>query len=209
MQDDKPKAFSIKAYFDDLQNRISFLAELHVMGRKDEALMLCCCYIEALGSRESDEPKNKAKNYCGILTEQGGNELWRLIHPKQLKNLLSSKKLFNDILNVLEPLVDAYGKQLIEPHEVLDCFNPHINEEQRNWLQNNIFKGSMASISYERIRSELVHDISGGSISFGETVCNGKQVPDIDFELLYASLLKIVSASQEKSISTNKWWFEQ
>jgi len=67
----------------------------------------------------------------------------------------------------------------------------------------------MANISYERIRSELVHDISAAPISFGDTSYKGKQVPDLDFEMLYNSLRNLVEVSQERAISTNKWWFEQ
>lgn len=202
------KAHFIKAYFDDLQNRLAFLSDLHVMGRKDEALMLCCCYIEALGSRASDEPEQKARNYCDILAAQGCNEIWRLVHPKQLKDLLSSKPLFTGVYGTLEPLIDGFGGHLIDPREVLARLDPPLNEQQRSWLQGNIFKGSMANISYERIRCELVHDISGGGISFSETMHNGNPVPNLDFEVLYSSLRKIVEASREKAVCTNKWWFE-
>jgi hypothetical protein len=45
------KAFFIKAYFDDLEQRIAFLRELQAAEHENEALMLCCCYIEALGSQ--------------------------------------------------------------------------------------------------------------------------------------------------------------
>jgi hypothetical protein len=55
------KARYIRAYFDDLQGRIAFLGELYGMGRKNEALMLCCCYIEALGSRQSQEPEREGE----------------------------------------------------------------------------------------------------------------------------------------------------
>ena len=202
------KALYIKAYFEDLQKRIAFLAELHAMGRKDESLMLCCCYIEALGSRESMEPQRKAKNYCTILAEQGHNEIWRLVHPKKLKDVLSKNGLFGGVFNTLEPLIDGFGSQLIDPQELLARLDPSLNEQQKSWLHDNLFKGSMANISYEHIRSELVHDISGGSISFSETIYKGGPVPDLTFDVLYSSLRKIVDVSQSKAISTNKWWFE-
>src|SRR5574341_345917 len=104
MDEKSRKAEYIKAYFDDLQSRVAFLAELDDKGRKNEALMLCCCYIEALGSRQSREPDRKAKNYCSVLAEHGNNEIWRLIHPKQLKNVLSANGLFREGVRSLEPL---------------------------------------------------------------------------------------------------------
>ena len=203
------KAHYIKAYFDDLQSRIAFLGELYGMGRKNEALMLCSCYIEALGSRQSQEPERKAKNYCRVLAEHGNNEIWQLIHPKQLKNVLSANGLFKDTFSALEPLIDKFGAQLIDPEELQAQLDPGLNAQQRAWLNDNLFKGSIANISYERIRSELVHDISAAPISFSETSYKGNQVPDLNFKMLYNSLRNLVEVSQERAISTNKWWFEQ
>lgn len=203
------KAQLIKAYFDDLQNRIAFLAELYEMGRKNEALMLCCCYIEALGSRQSPEPERKAKNYCSVLAEHGQNEIWRLVHPRQLKNVLASNGLFRDAFDVVEPLIDDFGAQLIEPEQVRAKLDPAFSGQQRGWIDDNLFKATIAYISYDRIRSELVHDISAPSISFSETSYKGNPVPDLTFEMLYDSLRHIVNVSQERAISTNKWWFEQ
>lgn len=203
------KAQYIRAYFDDLRNRISFLKELYGNGRKDEALMLCCCYIEALGSRQSQEPERKAKNYCSVLAEHGQNEIWSLIHPEQLKNVLTANGLFKDTVPALQPLIDSFGAQLVEPQDALARLDTALNAQQRAWLADNIFKGSIANISYERIRSELVHDISAAPISFSETSYKGNPVPDLNFEMLYASLCNIVKVSQERAIATNKWWFEQ
>lgn len=203
------KAYFIKAYFDNLQKRIAFLRELHAEGRECEALMLCCCYIEALGSRELIGLDLKAKNYCAILSEEGGNEIWRLINPKQLKKVLSTNGLFKEQFNTLEPLIDDFGSQLIDPQELLARLEPSLDGKQRSWLQDNIFKGSMAMISYERIRCELVHDIDADtSISFSETTYKGNPVPKLDFEALYSSLKKVVAASQSKAVSTNKFWYE-
>lgn len=202
------KAEYIKAYYDDLQSRIAFLSELYDMGRTNEALMLCSCYIEALGSRQSQEPQRKAKNYCQALTEHGRNEIWQLIHLRQLRNVLSVNSLFNDSFSALEPLIDGFGAQLIEPEDVRAHLDATLSEQQRAWLNDNMFKGSIANISYERIRSELVHDISAAPISFGETSYKGDPVPDLNFEMLYASLRYIVEVAKERTISTNKWWFQ-
>lgn len=199
----------IKSYYADLQKRIAFLAELHNMRRKDEALMLCCCYIEALGSRESSEPERKAKNYCDILAKHGRNEIWRLVHPKQLTNVLANNGLFKDSLDGLVPLIGEFGTQLVELEQVRAKLDPALTAQQRSWVDNNLFKGTIANISYERIRSELVHDLSAASISFSETLYKGEAVPDLNFETLYTSLRHIVNASQERAIANGKWWFEE
>ena len=91
---DSDNAFMIQAYFNDLEKRIAFLKELYDGDHTDEALMLCCCYIEALGSRQYHDSDRKAKNYYRTLEEHSGNKLFTLIHPKQLRNVLMSQKLF-------------------------------------------------------------------------------------------------------------------
>lgn len=202
------KEHYIVAYYEDLQKRIVFLAELYGMGRKDEALMLCCCYIEALGTRRSGEFR-KAKSYCTVLIEEGENPRWGLIHPKQLKNVLAENGLFRSDMGVLESLIDKFGAQLVERAEVHARLEPFLNARQQAWLKDCLFKATLANISYERIRSELVHDISGAPISFSETSYKGEPVPDLNFEMLYASLRAIVDKSQKLAVSTNKWWFEK
>lgn len=210
MEDDMAtNAFFIEAYFRDLENRVTFLEELNRTGHRNEALLLCCCYIEALGSRQSSEPKSKAKNYCSILVQYGENEIWSMLHPKQIQAVLSEKKLFNNAFRTVEPLIDAIGNQLISPLELLGILMPSLNAAQQRWLQENIYKGSMANISYEHIRSALVHDISASDISFSATQYKGNPLPNIDWDLLYPSLQKIVATLKNEALLTGKWWWEQ
>ena len=206
---DSDKAFMIQAYFDDLEKRIAFLKELYDGDHTDEALMLCCCYIEALGSRQYHDSDRKAKNYYRILEEYSGNELFTLIHPKQLRNVLMNQKLFKANITRIEPIIDGFGKELILQKVVSDSLSPVITEDQVNWLNDNLFKGTMAAISYERVRSELVHDISTSNLTFSETTFHGKPVPDINFELLYPALMNIFRRLKEISLKTNKWCWEQ
>ena len=206
---DSDKAFMIQAYFDDLEKRIAFLKELNEGDHKDEALMLCCCYIEALGSRQYHDSDRKAKNYCRILGEHSGDNLFALIHPKQLKNVLMNKKLFQTNFTQIETIIAGFGKELIRQKVVFDSLSPVITKDQLNWLNDNLFKGTMAAISYERVRSELVHDISTSNLTFNETKFDGNPVPDMNFELLYPALMNIFRGLKEISLKTNKWYWEQ
>lgn len=203
------KAFMIKAYFDDLEKRIAFLKELHNVNHTDEALMLCCCYIEALGSRQYHDSNRKAKNYYRILVEFSGNSIFSLVHPKQLKNILNDKNLFKRNFDQIELIIDSFGKELIPQKDVIFRFKPVATEEQMNWLDDNLFKGTMAAISYDRVRSDLVHDISTSNLTFSETTFGGKQVPDMNFDLLYPALIKIFRNLKDMSLKTNTWYWEQ
>lgn len=202
---DSDKAFMIQTYFDNLEKRIAFLKELYDGNHTDEALMLCCCYIEALGSRQSHDSDRKAKNYYRILEEHCDNKLFTLIHPKQLRNVLMSQKLFKANITQIKPIIDGFGKELILQEVVFDSLSPVITKDQVNWLNDNLFKGTMAAISYERVRSDLVHDISTSNLTFNETIFDGKPVPDMNFELLYPALMNIFHSLKEISLKTNKW----
>jgi len=200
---DSNETFMIRAYFDDLEKRIVFLKELHNGHHRAEALMLCCCYIEALGSRQYNDPNRKAKNYYRILVEFSGNSIFALVHPKQLKNVLKDKKLFKPNIDQIDSIVDGFGKELIPQQEVIDRLAPVVTEKQVTWLNDNLFKGTMATIYYDRVRSDLVHDISTSNLTFSKTTFDGKPVPDMNFELLYPALMNIFDSIKEMSLRTN------
>lgn len=200
------KAFMIQAYYDDLEKRIAFLKELNAGGHKDEALMLCCCYIEALGSRQYHDSDRKAKNYSRVLEEHSGNNLFAFIHPKQLKKVLMNQKFFKANFSKIELIIDDFGNELILQKVVVEKLSSVINKDQLDWLNCNLFKGTIAAISYERVRSELVHDISTSNLTFSQTILNGKPVPDINFNLLYTALLNIFRRQKEISLRTNTFF---
>lgn len=203
------KAFMIKAYFDDLEGRIAFLKQLHQDGHRDEALMLCCCYIEAIGSRKHYQSDRKAKNYAKILEEESGNPLFSLVHPQQILCVLKGTKSFKNDMKRIEPLIENFGKALQTQTIVFDTLSPMLSEDQKKWLLDNLFKGTIAAISYDMVRSELVHDISAGNVTFSETTVNSAPVPDLNFDLLYPALLNIFVQVKNKSIETNSWYWEQ
>ena len=158
---DSDKTFMIQAYFDDLEKRIAFLKELYNGHHTDEALMLCCCYIEALGSRQYHDSNRKAKNYYRILVESSGNNIFALVHPKQLKNVLKDKKLFKANIDQIDPIIDGFGKELIPQKGVSDSLAHVVTGEQMKWLNDNLFKGTMAAISYDRVRELWGHPLKG------------------------------------------------
>jgi hypothetical protein len=144
-----------------------------------------------------------------ILEEESGNPLFALVHPTQLVRVLKDNKLFNSDLKTIEPLIEKFGKPLQTQKIIFEALSPALSKDQKNWFQDNFFKCTIAAISYERVRSELVHDISAGSLSFSETTFNGAPVPNLDFDLLYRALLNIFECGKSRSIETNTWYWEQ
>jgi len=209
LDNEQSKAYCIQAYFDDLESRIAFLKKLDDKGHQDEALMLCCCYIEALGSHLYHGSTNKAKNYSKILSEHSGSIIFSLVHPSRLKEVLSNQKLFKNSISNFNKALDTWPKELIHPDIAIEKLKPFSSNEQIYWLQNNIYKGTLAALSYDRIRSELVHDISACTISLSETTYNNSPVPSLNFKLLYSALKNIFQFHKTRSLQTNLWYFEQ
>ena len=88
--DQKAKAGFIKAYFDDLAQRSTFLAELAETGHQKEALLLCCCYIEGIANHLCWPGSRNKQNFVRVLKEYGGEEVLCRIHPGQLRRSLDN-----------------------------------------------------------------------------------------------------------------------
>jgi len=199
MTDDDLQIFLIEKYFESIERRIAYLDEMVNDQHTDEAFLLCSVYIESLANRFYQDYSN-AKGFCCALIELTGNELFSLIHPKQLLNKLEKNKLFNNNLDEIKKILDPLQNKLIPLKIINKSLLKVFNEDQIIWLNEYGFKGSMAMIAYERIRCEAVHDMWVTKLSFGATWVDEKPVPDIDYNLLKVALDKIVSYLKERSL---------
>ena len=198
----------IDAYFDDLDERIGFLEELNDMHREDESLMLCCCYIETLGTRHHDQGQSKARNYCEILRAHSDEPLFSQVHVGQLLRVISAKGMFSEKLPQIEGILSEMRTELRNREHIEEALLPHLNEREAVWLDRNLHKGTIAYISYSHVRSELVHDISAGTVTFSETTYRGSPVPDLSFGLLYKALRTIAGKLRHESLKRGRWWWE-
>src|SRR4051812_46272776 len=81
----------IQAFFDDLEKRIQFTDTLFAEEHRDEARLLCCVYIEALGNGLEGNTLGGAATFTKVLELYGGEPLLSLIHPKALRESLPYK----------------------------------------------------------------------------------------------------------------------
>mgnify|MGYP006948914139 CR=1 FL=1 len=185
----------------------------------EEALLLCCCYIEAIGVRQYREidyvvpPRkqilnfSKSKAFTEILTKYSGITFWDKIHPIGLLEYLP--KSFNNNYQGFMLVLQRIGSELRESEYVIGQMKTEIeNREQLEWLEKHIHKGSIGNIAYTKVRSELVHNITHQQISFRAT-WEGKRIPDIDFLLMHKCLKSIIHKLKNKSLEENTFWWEQ
>ena len=70
----------IEAYFDDLRSRIDFLQDLRDSGHEDEAMVLCCCYIDGLARYLYWPHPASRQNFVRAVREFTPHEFFGRIH---------------------------------------------------------------------------------------------------------------------------------
>jgi hypothetical protein len=211
-EDKEAKLLIVKAYFEDLEHKIAFLDELFANNRSDEALLLCCCYIEGIANRLYSQDKDGFKNFVRLLKEYGGEEILWHIHPKQLRNEL--KRVTENISNIdkkLDSKLETIEKVVHTEEEILDLIHVEdiLNTRELEILKNNLWRGTFAAIAYCEVRCYAVHGLSSAFVSFSDTTFKGNTTPDIDFHLLHKSLQRIFTATKELSCKSVSFFGRQ
>jgi hypothetical protein len=210
MQDEdiKAKASFIEAYFDDLRQRIDLLPQLHAGEYENEALLLCCCYIEGLGSSLYWPHEASARNIVRILEEHGSEEMLWHIHPRQLLSALEEgvPKLYQRINDRLAAAFATDQDALRTKEEVVALVKDQLTVEEMQQLKNHLWRGTLANLIYSNIRSPLVHRLGASPLLLSKTTLRGQPVPVLDFILLYPQLLNILEKVRTLSVTANSWF---
>ncbi len=196
--------FMLEASFEDLERRCAFLQQLYAHGHRDEALHLCCCYIEALGSFRYPGECRRSFNFVTILKAYGGDEeLWH-IHLRQLiRQLLQRDGRVHRIGEKLTSLLASAPDSLYTEEQVLGFVGSALDGKDLASLKKNLWLGTLANVAYTNLRSVLVHGISGpDGVTFPGTLFRGTPLRDLDFERFHPLLLRIVAALKQLSIDT-------
>jgi hypothetical protein len=192
----------IQAGFNDLEKRVKLLPELKKMGFEEEALLLCCCYIEAMGNLYFPDSRGggKAYNFYRALKSFGEEERFMHIHLKQLWIGLRSDKTLQKIGQKIGVTLKKAEKKLYSEKEVLALVGKLLDEKEMTKLSDNLWRGTLAALAYGSFRNPGVHELGGAkSFSFEGTTFKGKQVPVLGFSLLYKGMLNILRNMREIS----------
>ena|GEM_PF-6443972 len=189
-----------------IEGKVSFLETLYRNSRKDEALALCCLYIEGLAriiyfSSSKRAERDSKKYFVKALQEHGGEPQLRLVHPLTLiESLKGCGTRHSELAAALEShLVDPASEPLTV-EELVDKVKDDLNSEQRSLLEENVWIGTLAAVAYKELRSTLVHHISGpGGLVFGDPRAPRARV---SFHNLYGALCRIVKRAEEVIMST-------
>ncbi len=197
------KRFFIHASFDALGEKIARLEEFFNSGRGEEALLLCCCYIDGLAAELYWPKKQSNRNFVRALCEHGGEDALRHIHPRQLKIGFEASGA-PKVQQLGERVVAAWGKaqdKLYSEEEVCALLRDRLTPPAYGMLKGNLWRGTLANTAYQKLRIPLVHRLGApDAVTFPETEFGGQRVPDLDFRLLYRALVRIFETARRLSV---------
>jgi hypothetical protein len=200
--------FYIREFFKNFGCKIERLTKLFTESFGDEAFTLCVVYIDHLASGHYGGDQNNHKNFSRALRELGGDPLFAMLHPRELlEKAREYKELGPDAVLLLESAVKAHPSALLEEVSLAEVIrNSSLNEPTKRKLRDNLWRASIASICYSRIRGPLIHGPGSGALSFDESVYMGQKGVKVDFHCLHEALVNIYGQIQAKSIESAEWF---
>ena len=81
----------IEDFFENLEKSAELTDRLFSERHEDEARLLCCCYIEALGNGLDPSNGSGARSFARVLMDHGGELVLSLIHLRALQDSLPYK----------------------------------------------------------------------------------------------------------------------
>jgi len=179
-----------------LDDKVDFLQTLYKQNRKEEALTLCCVYIEGLAHNIYGAPKNaKSKEYfVKVLLEHGGEESLRLVDPPKLAEALRGcGEPLVTLARAIEGHFSGSPVELFTIDELVAAAHSKLSPDQCELLAKNAWLGTTAALAYKHLRCRLVHQLDSldGLIS-SNTVFRGEPAERISFNTLYAALRRVM-----------------
>lgn len=201
----------IKAFFDDIDSKIAYLQELYNVSHREEAQVLCSCYIDGLASAFCWPDERNNFCFVKVLKDYGGNDIFAYIHPKMLDRALAKLserghkwKAIHRSASLQLKLADM---KLYEEAEILQFLSSCLDSSEKNKVSQELWRGSFASIVYHEFRIASVHGLGPPNrTTFEKTTFRGKPVPPIDFFMVHDSLKRIIIAARELSQKSGKWF---
>ncbi len=205
----------ITAFFDDLNNKIIFMNELYNNGHRDEARVLCACYIDWLAAALYWPEEQNNCNFVHVLKEYGGQEIFSCIHPKMLERALHKKETLRNkpvrkwvaICDKITSALQQANGRLYEESEIIKLLSSFVSNSEIENIKKELWRGTYAAIVYAEFRIPAVHGLGpSDGITFDNTTFRDQPVPPVEFTMLQALLKSIVEVARQTSMTTGKWF---
>lgn len=190
----------LRDYFRYLDRKVSFLGDLYEDGRKEEALALCCTYIEGLGQRiRGSDSRGSKQRFVETVIDYGNLPYLTLVHPPTLtESLRGCGKEFAAVATILDPHFCGLPIEVRPIEEFVHASSAVLCDDQLGYLRKKIYLGTLAALAYNHFRNPLAHSLhSDNGVVFTETYYRGEPVGRLSFEPLYAALRNILNRAKK------------
>jgi hypothetical protein len=145
--------------------RIEFLPDLLRQGHADESLILCCCYIEAIGKWLCKSESSSRETFAKALIRYGRNEVFSRVNPVRLLSELQSigsvgddSDAFKQITAKLSHAFAALQDRFYPEKEIRSICKPVLEEREFLILDGSLWMGSLAGLAHGITRCEGIQD---------------------------------------------------
>jgi hypothetical protein len=81
-----------------------------------------------------------------------------------------------------------------------------VDKQTEDNLIKNLWRSSVGAICYEVMRNNAVHRLGAGTLTFDETLYQGKLGFALNFDLLHAALVHISDHVAKESVEKSTWF---
>ena len=187
---------ALSASCEEWSRRIAFLDELFRQGHTDESLILCCCYIEAIGTWFYEPGFDGEETFAKALLRYAENEVFSRINPGRLLDALRQRDgqaRWGIVLGKLAPAFARFQDRFYPSNEISEACRSALSKDEFAVLDNSLWMGTLADLAHGITKCEEVHNGCITVRGCGETV--------VDFQLFYPALSRIFEKARRLIMS--------
>jgi len=203
----------IEEFFKVRNNKVAFLRRLFDSSHQDEAMTLCCVYIDGLGQAIYFPDKRSSFNFVRALREHGEQPYLDLVYPTGLvrwvkaweKRKEAKHPEFGGLSTKVDSALASLKGQLVSEADLRRALSQGLSVNDFQIVSPELWHGTLAYVAYKRLRISFVHTLHGYSgVLFGQTTYNGQPVPEIDFSMLHGALESVIRYAYKISVESGK-----
>jgi hypothetical protein len=194
----------IQAFFVVWDDKISFLKQLFDDARHDEAMTLCCAYIDGFAQALYWPCRHSGFNFVRALREHGGVAHLDLIYPTVFIHWARKREeqdhKWKDLSKKIESAFQAYKDILASEPDLRTALHQALRHNELQLVVRELWRGTLAHAAYQGLRNPFIHGLRGyGGILSDRVTYQGAMVPEINFSMLHQALTFIACHARELS----------
>lgn len=175
---------ALSMFCEGWSTRIRALPDLFEKGFRDEALILCCCYIETIGKWLSRYTADDREIFAKTLLRYGDDEIFGRLNAVLLLGALRQGDVAEEgIFGKLRPVLGPFPDSFLPREEIVGACRAALTVEEFTLLNESFWMGSLACAAHAITGCSGVQNGSLAVGSFVDAV--------LDFRLFYAALTRI------------------